>query len=398
MAIRKRTWTSGGTERTAWVCDYQDQTGKRRLKTFKTKKAADSWATDTLFQVKAGTHTPESASVTVKEAGERWIAQARHDGLERSSVTQYRQHLDLHICPFIGAKKLSRLTIPLLKDFQRLLSKEGRSPQMVQKVTSSLGSLISEAQENGLVSQNVVREMQQRKRHQRGQAKRHKRKLEIGKDIPDKDEIRAMLTTAEGRWRPFVVTALFTGMRASELRGLTWANVDLEGGTLIVRQRADKWNAIGSPKSEAGEREIPLAPMVVNTLKEWKLRCPRQNRTKDQAGELHYVFPNGLGRVESHANVHSRGFVPLQIAAGVTADTGVLTKAGKPILKAKYGLHALRHAAASLFIEQGMKPKRVQEIMGHSTISMTLDTYTHLYPAPEDDQAAMAQVQARLLG
>jgi site-specific recombinase XerD len=90
--------------------------------------------------------------------------------------------------------------------------------------------------------------------------------------------------------------------------------------------------------------------------------------------------------------------VPLQIAAGVTFDTGETDEAGKPILNAKYGLHALRHAAASLFIEQGMKPKRVQEIMGHSTISMTLDTYTHLYPAPEDDQAAMAQVQARLLG
>ena len=269
---------------------------------------------------------------------------------------------------------------------------------MVTKITSSLGSILSEAQENGLVSQNVVREMQQRKRHQRGQAKRHKRKLEIGKDIPDKDEIRAILATAQGRWRPFVVTALFTGMRASELRGLTWANVDLEARTLTVRQRADKWNDIGSPKSEAGEREIPLAPMVVNTLKEWKLSCPRRNRTEDQPGELHYVFPNGLGRVESHSNVHSRGFIPLQIAAGITVDTGEKDEDGNPILKAKYGLHALRHAAASLFIEQGMKPKRVQEIMGHSTISMTLDTYTHLYPAPEDDQAAMAQLQARLLG
>ena len=81
MSIRKRTWTSGGTEQTAWVVDYQDQTGKRRLKTFKTKKAADSWATDTLYQVKAGTHTADTASVTVKEAGERWIEQARHDGL-----------------------------------------------------------------------------------------------------------------------------------------------------------------------------------------------------------------------------------------------------------------------------------------------------------------------------
>ena len=187
-------------------------------------------------------------------------------------------------------------------------------------------------------------------------------------------------------------------MRASELRGLTWANVGLEGQTLTVRQRADKWNDIGSPKSAAGEREIPLAPMVVNTLKEWKIRCPRRNRTEEQPGELHYVFPNGLGNVESHSNVHSRGFVPLQIAAGITVDTGERDKDGKPILKAKYGLHALRHAAASLFVEQGLKPKRVREIMGHSTISMTLDTYTHLYPATEDDQAAMAQLQARLLG
>ena len=167
---------------------------------------------------------------------------------------------------------------------------------------------------------------------------------------------------------------------------------------MTVRQRADKWNDIGSPKSAAGEREIPLAPMVVNTLKEWKIRCPRRNRTEEQPGELHYVFPNGLGNVESHSNVHSRGFVPLQIAAGITVDTGERDKDGKPILKANYGLHALRHAAASLFVEQGLKPKRVREIMGHSTISMTLDTYTHLYPATEDDQAAMAQLQARLLG
>ena len=147
----------------------------------------------------------ERYRVTVKEAGERWITQAKHDGLERSTVTQYRQHLDLHISPFMGAKKLSRLSSPLVKDFQRLLREKGRSPQMVKKITSSLGSILSEAQESGLVSQNVVREMQQRKRHQRGQAKRHKRKLEIGKDIPDKDEIRAMLTTAQGRWRPFVL-------------------------------------------------------------------------------------------------------------------------------------------------------------------------------------------------
>ncbi len=79
MAIRKRTWTSGVTERTAWVVDYQDQHGKRRLKTFKTKKAADSWATDALFHVKAGTHSPESTSITIAEAAEDWIKRAEHE-------------------------------------------------------------------------------------------------------------------------------------------------------------------------------------------------------------------------------------------------------------------------------------------------------------------------------
>jgi len=64
----------------------------------------------------------------------------------------------------------------------------------------------------------------------------------------------------------------------------------------------------------------------------------------------------------------------------------------------KYGMHSLRHAAASLFIEQGFSPKRVQVLMGHSAIQMTFDTYGHLFPAPEDDQAAMRQLQARLIG
>jgi integrase len=67
-------------------------------------------------------------------------------------------------------------------------------------------------------------------------------------------------------------------------------------------------------------------------------------------------------------------------------------------LRPKYGLHALRHAAASLFIEQGFSPKRVQSLMGHSSIGMTFDTYGHLFPSKDDDAAAMQQLQARLVG
>jgi len=147
-----------------------------------------------------------------------------------------------------------------------------------------------------------------------------------------------------------------------------------------VRQRADRWNKIGSPKSAAGKREVPLAPMVVNTLREWKLAGPK--------GELGLVFPSRQGNVESLPNLHRRGLGALQVAAGITSDRE----------HPKYGLHAFRHAAASLFIEQGFSPKRVQALMGHSTIQMTFDTYGHLFPSKDDDAAAMQQLQARLVG
>jgi integrase len=110
----------------------------------------------------------------------------------------------------------------------------------------------------------------------------------VGEDVPSKAEVGAMLDAAQGRWRPFFVTATFTGMRASELRGLTWAAVDFERRVIHVKQRADAWGTIGDPKSAAGDRMIPMAPMVVNSLREWRLVCPK--------GPLGLVFPNGATR------------------------------------------------------------------------------------------------------
>src|SRR5262249_62244524 len=81
-----------------------------------------------------------------------------------------------------------------------------------------------------------------------------------------------------------------------------------------VRQRADCSHKIGRPKSEAGERSVPLLPMVVNALREWKLACPK--------GELDLVFPNGRGRIESRPNIVKRALHPVQIAAGVTDRKG----------------------------------------------------------------------------
>lgn len=97
------------------------------------------------------------------------------------------------------------------------------------------------------------------------------RKLAVGHDIPSKAEINAILSTAEGRWRPLFVTAALTGTRASELRGLQWADLDFAAKVIYLRQRAERWALWVIPN----QRSIPMSPIVVNALREWKLACPK---------------------------------------------------------------------------------------------------------------------------
>lgn len=409
--VRKRTWKSAGAINTAWVADYTDQAGKRHIKTFATRKAADTWLVEARHEVSQGVHTASSASPTVAAAGEDWIAQGETDGLERSTMRQYRQHLDYHIRPFIGVVKLAELSPAAVREFHNRLIAEGRSRVMAKKVVGSLGAILADAMGAGKVARNVVRDQSRQQRRQSRLEKRHERRLEVGVDIPTKDEIRALIANAQGRWRPLIVTAVFTGLRASELRGLRWRDVNLDHAELTVRQRADRWGSIGSPKSDAGKRTVPLAPLAVNALREWRLACPKS--------DADLVFPNAKGRPQQLTAIHYRGLGALQEACGITEP--LLDKAGKPVLRPalvdgcpvfgddgeplmepvtrqKYGLHAFRHVAASLFIEQGFSPKRVQSLMGHSTIQMTFDTYGHLFPSEADDKAAMRQLQARLIG
>jgi integrase len=267
---------------------------------------------------------------------------------------------------------------------------------MVRKIRVSLSSLLSDAQERGLIAHNVVRDLRRTRARgaERKAERRQKGKLKISVDIPSREEMKAILAALHGRWRPFLMMAIFTGLRASELRGLRWEDVDLSKGELHVRQRADRYAAIGKPKSEAGERTVPLTPMVAKTLKEWKLACPK--------GEAGLVFPNGNGRVENHANLINRALIPVQIAAGVTVKEK--NAEGKEVERAKYtGLHALRHFYASWCINRRadggleLPPKVVQERLGHSSIMMTMDVYGHLFPRG-DDAEELAAAERSLLG
>jgi len=426
MSVRKRKWTtSKGVEKEAWVVDYVDGQGVRRLKTFDKKKEADAFKNRAGVEVEDGTHVAASASKKISAAGDLWLASAKQAGLERGTLLQYRHHLELHIKPFLGERKLSELTVPLLRSFQdQMLSgndelptddrrREPRSASMVKKVLVSLGSLVGDAQERGLVARNVVRDLRagRKKGKERRQERRQKGKLKVGVDIPSPAEVKAIVGALKGPWRPLLLTAILTGLRASELRGLRWMDVDLQKGEINVRQRADYFNEIGPPKSEAGERTVPMPPLLVTTLKEWKLAYPRPITGQDAKGKLireaakdtHYVFPNGRGNIESRSNIVKRGLKPAQIAAGVTVETAVANTDGKPILEAKYtGMHALRHFYASWCINrevdggQGLPPKVVQERLGHSSIVMTMDTYGHLF-ARGDDANQLAAAEAALL-
>ena len=388
MSVRKRIWQNrDGSNGEAWVVAYTDQDGTRRIKTFERKKDADAYHARVAVDVSAGTHTAESRSLTVAEAGRLWIESAEAAKLERSTLEQYRRHLDLHIAPFIGAVRLAQLTVPAVRAFEDRL-RAARSPAMVRKVLTSLGSILADAQERGLVAQNVARSLRTRRLRgkERHADRRQKGRLKVGVDIPTPDEVRAIIAHLKGRWRSMLLTTMFTGLRVSELRGLRWSDVDLRRGEIHVRQRADRWRVIGRPKSEAGERTIPLPPMVVNALREWKLACPR--------GELDLAFPNGAGRVEDASNIAERGWIPTQIAADI------VTKAGE----AKYpGLHSLRHFYASWCINRRadggleLPLKVVQARLGHASIQMTADRYGHLFPRG-DDGAELAAAERAFLG
>jgi len=344
------------------------------LKTFTKKRDADAHHAIVGVAVRAGTHTADSKSLTIGKAAELWLASCEAAGLERATIAAYRQHIALRIVPVLGALRLSQLTVPLVRGFEDRLAADGYSPVMVRKCRRLLGSLVGDAQERGLVAQNVVRSLRTSRRGKDARIERRRNgKLKIGVDIPSPDEIRAIIAALvaideAARFRPLLLTAIFTGLRASELRGLKWADIDLKRGEVHVRQRADRYGKIGRTKSEAGERTVPLPPMVVSVLREHRLACHRNT-------------------------IVERGLHPAQVAAGVVDQHG----------RAKYkGLHALRHFYASWSINRRVDGglelplKVVQARLGHASIQMTADTYGHLFPRGDDGAELAAAEQALL--
>jgi integrase len=179
------------------------------------------------------------------------------------------------------------------------------------------------------------------------------------------EQVRSLLQVARGdALEAFWVLAVTTGMRNGELLALQWRDVDLEARTLRVRRSVFN-GAVSSPKTAAGNRMIRLTGMAEAALKGHHLAT-----AKRQISE--WVFPSRAGTPLSVHNVYRRAWKPLLLRAGLPPTTR---------------MHDLRHTCATLLLSRGVPVKVVSEMLGHASVSITLDTYSHVLPDMQESAA-----------
>src|SRR5215204_3975801 len=193
-------------------------------------------------------------------------------------------------------------------------------------------------------------------------------------------EARKLLDAAQGdRLEALYVLAVHTGMRQGELLALKWQDVDMENATVSVRRtltRSGGRYALGEPKTKKSRRSIRLAPQAAEALRQ---HLERQLSEMQMLGDAYadegLVFTTDTGAPINPSNVRQRSFAPL------------LRKAGLPHIR----FHDLRHTCATLLLSKGTHPKFVQELLGHATVAITLDTYSHVIPSMGDHTARAMQ-------
>ena len=329
---------------------------------------------------------PAPEKATVGQYLARWLDDSVAPSVRPRTLQSYREIVALYVAPEIGAVRLRQLQPAHLQRLYNQLLERGRlddgkrtgrplSPKTVRLVHGVMSKALNQAVAWHLAPRNVASAVS---------APRVRREEVTALDI---DQVAALQAAARGtRWEALIKLALATGMRQGELLGLRWADVDFASGTLSVRRQLVRGGGYSEPKTSKGRRRIDLPAGTVATLREHK-------KAQNEARLL-------LGSEWEHTDAV---FCTLSGYRGKKAEPGSATLPGRPLqarnvsrgfkqLLQAAGLpdvpfHALRHTAATLLLLQGEHPKVVQERLGHSNISMTLDTYSHLMPSMGRDAA-----------
>jgi integrase len=351
----------------------------RRATVRKDKNAAKEWLKATLKEKEQGVLVAKS--VTVAAWFDRYLIEVAQPKLRASTYANYRRFFDLHLRPALGTVKLGKLEPQHLARLYQAKLNDGLSPASVRYLHAVIRRGLNMAVRWGLVARNVATLVDPPS-------------LPFHEVAPlNLEEARTLLTAARGdrmeaRW----VVGLSLGLRQGEVLGLWWEDIDLVAGVLrvrrqlLARRKVNDELTFGPLKGGRSSRVLSLPPSVAEILLDHRDRQDRERAECGQPwGDERLVFTTRDGRPVDHWNDY-RAFKNLLVRANVRCEE-VATEDGKTKIVPRLRLHDLRHTAASLLLVQGVSPRVVMEVLGHSQISLTMNTYTHVMPSLLDGAA-----------
>ncbi len=356
------------------VVEKDSLDGKRHRKYIygRTREEVHERLTVLLRNKQQGLPIPDER-VSLEHYLNRWLEDVVKPSVRTSTFIRYDGDVKYHFIPALGKIPLAKLTPQQLQNFYTEKAREGCAPQSILNMHRVLHSALKQAVRWNLVARNVTEAVTPPKIRRR----------EMHTLTPP--EAKQLLEAAKGEpLDALYVLAVTTGMRQAELLALRWRDLDLEAGALEVRRtfsRGENGTRVETePKSAKGKRRITLAAMATDALRRHRIAQAKERLAagrdwKDQG----LMFCTAVGSPIEQSNLLRRSFWPL------------LAKAGLPRIR----FHDLRHTAATLLLAQGVHPKIVQELLGHSQISLTLDLYSHVLPTMQEDAAKKME---KLLG
>jgi len=305
-----------------------------------------------------------SPQQSLKQFLEQWVEQVCEPTLRITTYVQYRSVVHHHLIPAFGHISLQKLTPEMIQAFYRKKLDEGKKPGTVGFIHAVLRRALGDAVRWGLVMRNVAKLVTiphvERREAQVLTAEQAKKLLEVARS----SSLDALL-----------VLALTTGMRRGEILALRWSDVDLVHGMLFIRRTMTRVGGYGLVENEAktksSRRRIVLSAVVVEAFKRHQAQ---QEQVKVAVGagwqDKGIVFPDKDGGLWSPDRM-------------VRRFDKLLKQIGLPHMH----FHDLRHSAATILLAAGVHPKKVQELLGHSSITITMDVYSHVLPSMQQDVA-----------
>jgi len=334
------------------------------------KKNAERVLAEMLYQMDNGGFV-QPTKCTVREFLRQWLKDYAASNVRPLTAEGYAQKIERHIIPALGKITLTDLQPSHIQAFYRdslergrLDGKGGLSPRTVLHIHRILYSALSYAVRWNLVARNVAQAVDPPR-----SGRKQMRTLDV-------EGVNRLLEASKGTlYQPLIHLAVYTGLRRSELLGLRWRSVDLDMSTLAVVQilhhLKDGRIVFQEPKSLKGKRQVALSPSAVMALREYK---HRQELERLLIGIS--LSPDDL----VFANPDGSPFLPDSVTH---AFIKIVRSTGLEGIR----FHDLRHTHASLMLRQGVHPKIVSERLGHATVAITLDTYSHVTPGLQEAAA-----------